>query len=173
MSTLSEEQKSKLHELMTTAVAMAEEKASEMVVDGAIKREEIKPMIDFVKFSLIHLMENLGLFLSEYLEDVSTKYARIGANKVSRSLTSVVLVFSYIFFGGIAVCFFAVGGALLLGNLLGSASAGFFAVGALVVVMAITFYALRKKLVQKPLESVLIHQWVQDWEKEREATSNL
>ncbi len=161
MDDFNSEQKSKLKKALDELVLRVEEKASEAVIEGSIDREELKPILDFMRFSIIQLMENLGLFLSEYLEDVSKSYIQIGAKKISISITSLVMLFSFILFGGIMICFLAVGLALYIGQLFGQNYFGFFVVGFIVFLLALLVYGFKNKLIKQPLEKAILSQWME------------
>jgi len=105
-------------------------------------------------------MEELFQKLRDYIEVrfelFKLKSINKGAGLLSASITIVILI---IFFSACLMCL-SVGGALLIGQLIGKSYAGFFIMGGLYLIIGLIFYSMRHKLVKTKVTNKLIKEFI-------------
>lgn len=85
-----------------------------------------------------------------------------GLSTVSIKAISLIIKIILIF---TAVFFISMGVALLLGEMLGSLSSGFFIVGGFFLILTIIFALLRKQFIEKPIVRMYVDLFFKDQEK--------
>ena len=78
------------------------------------------------------------------------------ADKVSSSLSGVVIIVIVALFASIALIILSVGLAYFIGSRLGDVSYGFFIVGGFFALAGVVIYVNRKAWVERPLTNILI-----------------
>lgn len=78
-------------------------------------------------------------------------YKLYGFRILAKSATGLVTIFVMGLFTMSILSFFAIGGAFMIGEWLGSYSLGFLVVGCVLIIAALVVFLFRKRIVERPI----------------------
>lgn len=78
-------------------------------------------------------------------------YKLFGFRVLAKTATDLVNIFVIGFFALSILFFVSIGGAFMLGEWLGNLGLGFLIIAGFLIILAVVFYLLRKRIIQRPV----------------------
>ncbi|MBR4650394.1 MAG: phage holin family protein [Prevotella sp.] len=120
-------------------------------------------------FSNDQNIEYIAQFAEEAKQwfDLRVKYTKLSSvDKIVRIITALILVVVLSAIFTLALIFFSIALAVLLGKAMGSTILGFTCIGVVYILLFIAVYSARHALIEKPLVHFLMSIFAEDMNKE-------